>query len=237
MTSAEFWVGLAEIIGVNIVLSGDNAVVIALAARSLPAKQRRLAIVLGSVGAIVLRVILTAAAAKLLQLPWLRLVGSLLLLWIGVKLVNSDEEHEASGDASSGLGGAIRTILVADFVMSLDNVLGVAAAAHGSIALLIIGLAISIPLIVFGSALILKVMDRFPALVLVGAGLIGYVAGEMLLADPVLAAWVPADNALFMHAVPVLTAVLLVAAGKLLAARERRPAPQHVIDLDGEQPK
>jgi YjbE family integral membrane protein len=237
MTDAQFWVHLAEIIGINIVLSGDNAVVIALAARSLPHSQRRMAIVLGSVAAIVLRVILTAVAAKLLELPWLRLGGSLLLLWIGLKLVDSGDEQEAHGQAAGNLWGAFRTILIADFVMSLDNVLGVAAAAHGSVTLLIIGLGISVPLIVFGSALILKVMDRFPALVLLGAALIGYVAGEMLLADPVLARWVPADNKLFMHAVPALAAVLVVAAGKLLATRARRPAPQHVIDLDGERPK
>jgi YjbE family integral membrane protein len=236
MTDAQFWVHLAEIIGINIVLSGDNAVVIALAARSLPHTQRRMAIVLGSVAAIVLRVILTAVAATLLELPWLRFGGSLLLLWIGIKLIDVEDDGQAHGQAAGNLWGAIRTILIADFVMSLDNVIGVAAAAHGSIPLLVIGLAISIPLIVFGSALILKVMDRYPFLVAVGAALIGYVAGEMLLADPALAQWVPADNKLFMHAVPVLTAVLVVVVGKLLAARAR-PAPQHVIEVDSERPK
>jgi YjbE family integral membrane protein len=236
MTDAAFWVGLAEIIGINIVLSGDNAVVIALAARSLPRAQRRMAIILGSVGAIVLRVILTVVAVKLLQLLWLRLAGSLLLLWIGVKLVDDDEGRGDGGPSAKGLASAVRTILIADFVMSLDNVLGVAAAAHGSLTLLILGLAISIPLIVFGSALILKVMDRFPALVLIGAGLIGYVAGEMLLTEPVLGAWVPKESSLFMQVVPLLAAVLVVVAGKLMAARAR-PSPQHLIDLDGEQPK
>jgi len=232
-----FWVGLAEIIGVNIVLSGDNAVVIALAARSLPPGERRMAIVLGSVGAIVLRVVLTVVAIELLQLAWLRLVGSLLLLWIGVKLVDDEEQRDGGGSTARGLGGAIRTILIADFVMSLDNVLGVAAAAHGNLTLLILGLAISIPLIVFGSALILKVMDRFPALVQIGAGLIGYVAGEMLLTEPVLGAWVPKDSSVFMYAVPLLAAAFVVVAGKLLAARAGPPAAQHVIDLDGERPK
>lgn len=240
MIDAVFWVGLAQIIGINIVLSGDNAVVIALAARSLPHAQRRMAILLGSVGAIVLRVILTVVAAKLLQLPWLRLAGSLLLLWIGVKLVDDEDgsdEGDGSGRTVNGLAGAIRTILIADFVMSLDNVLGVAAAARGDLVLLVLGLIISIPLIVFGSTLILKVMDRFPALVLIGAGLIGYVAGEMLLAEPVLDAVIAKDNALFMHVVPLLAAGLVIAVGKLLSIRGKHPAAQHVIDVDGKRSK
>jgi YjbE family integral membrane protein len=181
--------------------------------------------------------VLTIVAAQLLMLAWLRFAGSLLLLWIGIKLLSSDEEQGGQEHPMRGLWGAIRTILIADFVMSLDNVLGVAAAAHGNILLLTLGLVISIPLIVFGSTLILKVMDRFPALVSVGAGLIGYVAGEMILEDPALAPLVPHEGQVLARAVPIVAAAVVIAAGHLLAARARRgvPVPQHVIDLDHEQ--
>ena len=153
MTQA-FWVGLAKIIGVNVILSGDNAVVIALAARSLPRKQQNQAIIWGSAAAIVLRVVLTLFAVALLTLPWLKIVGSLLLFWIGIKLL-IPEEGDADIKASDQLLAAIKTILVADLVMSLDNVIAVAAAAGGSVVLLILGLAISIPLVVFGATMIL----------------------------------------------------------------------------------
>ncbi len=186
--SAAFWIGLAKIIGVNIILSGDNAVVIALAARSLPAKQQKLAIFWGAGAAIVLRIILTLFAVALLTLPWLKLVGSLLLFWIGVKLL-IPEEDDAEIEASEHLMSAIKTILIADLVMSLDNVIAVAAAAGGSVVLLILGLAISIPLVVFGATLLIKLMERFPVIITVGAGLIGWVAGEMLVADLALKDW------------------------------------------------
>src|SRR5437762_7386658 len=149
LVSAEFWVGLFKIIGVNIILSGDNAVVIALAARSLPPKQQTQAIIWGSGAAIVMRILLTLFAVALLTLPWLKIVGSLLLFWIGVKLL-VPEEDDAEIEASTQLLSAIKTILIADLVMSLDNVIAVAAAAGGSILLLILGLAISIPLVIFG---------------------------------------------------------------------------------------
>jgi YjbE family integral membrane protein len=155
LASPLFWVALGNIIIVNIVLSGDNAVVIALAARSLPPRQQRLAIFYGSAAAIVLRVILTIFALQLLSLPYLKLVGAILLFYIGMQLL-ADEEEEGEVKIHSGLAGAIKTILLADLVMSLDNVLGVAAAAKGNITLLVLGLAISIPLIIFGSTLILK---------------------------------------------------------------------------------
>src|SRR2546422_9669829 len=150
LVSAEFWVGLVKIIGVNIILSGDNAVVIALAARSLPPKQQTQAIIWGSGAAIVMRIILTLFAVALLTLPWLKIVGSVLLFWIGVKLL-VPEEDDAEIEASTQLLSAIKTILIADLVMSLDNVIAVAAAAGGSILLLILGLAISIPLVIFGA--------------------------------------------------------------------------------------
>lgn len=226
------WVHLIEIIGVNILLSGDNAVVIALAARSLPPPMRRTAIVMGSAGAILMRVVLTIVAAEILQLPWLRLIGGILLLWIGVKLLIPESDDAPVRTGNRGVWGAVRTILLADLVMSLDNVLGVAAAAHGSRPLLIVGLAVSIPLIVFGSAVILRVMDRFPVVIAVGAGLIGWVAGEMLVSDNLVAAHIPAP---WQHAVELAAAAggaaLVVLLGLLLARRS------HAVEgrvLDGE---
>jgi len=188
LTSPDFWLALSQIILINIVLSGDNAVVIALAARSLPAKQQKQAIIWGSAAAIVMRVILTLFAVALLTLPWLKLIGSLLLFWIGVKLL-IPEEGDEDIKASDQLLAAIKTILVADLVMSLDNVIAVAAAAGGSVVLLILGLAISIPLVIFGATLLLKLMDRYPVIITIGAGLIGWVAGEMLITDGALEGW------------------------------------------------
>lgn len=186
-----FWVGLAKIIGVNLILSGDNAVVIALAARSLPAKQQKQAILWGSGAAIVMRIVLTIFAVALLTLPWLKLIGAVLLFWIGVKLLLPEEGGEDI-DASDSLIKAIKTILIADLVMSLDNVIAVAAAAGGSLILLILGLAISIPLVIFGSTLLLKLMERWPIIITIGAGLLGFVAGEMAVGDPAIGHWVKA---------------------------------------------
>src|SRR5216683_5964254 len=188
LMSQAFWIGLAKIIGVNIILSGDNAVVIALAARSLPAKQQKLAIFWGAGAAIVLRIILTLFAVALLTLPWLKLVGSLLLFWIGVKLL-IPEDDDPDIKAHEHLMSAIKTILVADLVMSLDNVIAVAAAAGGSVVLLVLGLAISIPLVIFGATLLVKLMERFPIIITIGAALIGFVAGEMAWEDEAIAAW------------------------------------------------
>src|SRR5258705_5680565 len=188
LASQAFWVGLAKIIGVNVILSGDNAVVIALAARSLPAKQQKKAVFWGAGAAVILRIILTIFAVALLTLPWLKLVGSLLLFWIGVKLLIPDEGDDDI-KASDQLLAAIKTILIADLVMSLDNVIAVAAAAGGHMGLLIIGLAISIPLVVFGATLLIKLMERFPVIITIGAGLIGWVAGEMLVPDSALKGW------------------------------------------------
>ena len=193
--SQAFWIGLAKIIGVNIILSGDNAVVIALAARSLPPKQQNQAIIWGSGAAIVMRIVLTLFAVALLTLPWLKLIGAVLLLWIGVKLL-LPEDGEENIDSSDNLIKAIKTILIADLVMSLDNVIAVAAAAGGSIVLLILGLAISIPLVIFGSTLLLKLMERWPVIITIGAGLLGFVAGEMAITDPAIGGWVKAT---FQH--------------------------------------
>ncbi len=188
LSDVAFWQALGAIIWVNLLLSGDNAVVIALAARSLPAHQQKKAVMWGAGAAIVMRIVLTIFAVQLLTLPWLKLVGSLLLFWIGVKLlVQEDGGDDIS--ASDNLMAAIKTILIADLVMSLDNVIAVAAAAGGSLTLLILGLAISIPLVIFGATLLLNLMERYPVIITIGAALIGLVAGEMLVTDPVLKDW------------------------------------------------
>jgi len=215
--SPAFWIALGQIIGVNIVLSGDNAVVIALAARSLPLQQQKQAILWGSGAAVVMRIILTIVAVELLTLPFLKLVGGVLLLWIAVQLLMPEEESEGGGKPVVGLWAAMKTILIADLVMSLDNVIAVAAAAKGSFTLLILGLGISIPLVIFGSTLLLKVMERFPIIITIGAALLGWVAGEMFVTDPLVKEWVDANAAILHWAVPAAGAALVVMAGTLLA--------------------
>src|SRR5262245_17164441 len=229
--SQAFWAGLLKIIGVNIILSGDNAVVIALAARSLPPAQQKQAIIWGSGAAIVMRVVLTLFAVALLTLPWLKIVGSLLLFWIGIKLLVPEEDGDDI-QASDQLLAAIKTILIADLVMSLDNVIAVAAAAGGSVVLLILGLAISIPLVIFGATLLLKLMERFPVIITIGAGLIGWVAGEMLVADSALEGWLTGLGVQYVDAHPkvggfsleilagIVGIVIVVVAGTLLARRK-----------------
>ncbi len=171
-STPEFWIALLQIILINIVLSGDNAVVIALACRSLPPQQQKKAIIAGSVGAIVLRIVLTFFAVYLLELPYLKLIGAAALVWIGIGLLKGEDEDEEL-EGHSGLAAAIKTIILADLVMGLDNVMGVAAAAKGNVVLLVVGLAVSIPLIIYGSTLILKLMDRFPLIISIGARLLG----------------------------------------------------------------
>jgi len=220
IATSAFWVTLAQIIMINIVLSGDNAVVIALASRSLPPRQQRQAILFGSFGAIVLRVVLTYFAVLLLGLPFLKLVGAALLVWIGIQMLAPDD-GEAEIDGAAHLLAAIKTIIVADFIMSLDNVLGVAAAAKGSVLLLILGLGISIPIIIYGSTLVLRLMTRFPVIVTVGGGVLGWVAGEMLVSDPVLKPWLDGRGHSLHAAAPALGAALVVLAGKAHAALQR----------------
>jgi YjbE family integral membrane protein len=186
-----FWIALGKIVWVNILLSGDNAVVIALAARSLPDHQRRKAVFGGSAAAILLRVLLTIFAVELLVYPYLKIIGAALLFWIGVQLVAPQGGDEDGIKPSSSLWVAIRTILIADLVMSLDNVIAVAAAAQSGppesrIALLLMGLGLSIPLIIAGSQLLMKIMERLPVIVTLGAALLGFVAGEMLVEDAAL---------------------------------------------------
>ena len=213
----EFWIALLQIIMINIVLSGDNAVVIALASRSLPPAQQKKAIIFGSVGAIVLRIVLTFFAVFLLTLPYLKLIGGALLLWIGIGLLKSEEE-ETDLAGHSSLAAAIKTIIVADLVMSLDNVIGVAAAAKGNVPLLVMGLVISIPLIIYGSTLMLKLMARFPVIITIGAGLLGWVAGEMAVSDPAVTAWMTNHSTIHMLAPPV-GALLVVLTGKMILGR------------------
>ncbi len=222
-STTEFWIALTQIILINIVLSGDNAVVIALASRSLPPEQQKKAIIFGSVGAIVLRIVLTFFAVYLLQLPYLKLVGAALLLWIGIGLLKGDDD-DAELEGHSGLFAAIKTIVIADLVMSLDNVIGVAAAAKGSVFLLVVGLAVSIPLIIYGSTLILKLMERFPIIITVGAALLGWVAGEMAVSDPAITGWMAGQNAVHL-ATPIVCAVLVVAVGKWLQSKAAQHAP------------
>ena len=227
-----FWTALLKIIGVNIVLSGDNAVVIALAARSLPAKQQKQAIIWGSAAAIIMRVILTLFAVKLLELEWLKLIGAVLLLWIGVKLL-LPEDGDPDITASDNMWAAIRTILIADLVMSLDNVIAVAAAAGGHWGLLIIGLAISIPLVIFGATLLLKVMERWPVIITIGAALLGFVAGEMAWEDGAISAFTHGLPGYVKYVVAVAGAIFVVGLGRILAGRslketeEDRMKPKH----------
>ncbi|MEH3085653.1 MAG: TerC family protein [Xylophilus ampelinus] len=223
LSSTAFWVGLIEIVWINIILSGDNAVVIALAARSLPPEQQKKAIFWGSGAAVVLRIVLTVVAAKLLELPYLQIIGGCLLLWIGTQLLSEEDESEGESKEHGTLSAAVRTILIADLVMSLDNVIAVAAAAHGSTVLLILGLAISIPLVIFGSALMIKVMERFPIIVMFGAALIGWVAGETIANDVTLRGFLEANH-WFHYAAAVAGAVFVLVVGKLLAARAHRRA-------------
>jgi YjbE family integral membrane protein len=176
---------ILEIIWVNIILSGDNAVVIAMACRSLPVAQRRTGMVLGAGVAVLLRIVFTVLVASLLSTPYLKIVGALLLLWVAVKLITGEDEGSEIA-ASERLMHAVRTIAIADAVMSLDNVLAIAAVAQGSTALMVLGLAISIPLIVAGATLIMALLERFPILVWAGAGLLGWIAGEMLISDPAI---------------------------------------------------
>ena len=221
LQSAEFWIGLVKIIWINIILSGDNAVVIALAARSLPPQQQKKAVFWGSAVAVVLRIVLTVVAAKLLQLSFLQVVGGALLLWIGVQLLSEDDSGDGPSREHGSLMAAVRTILIADLVMSLDNVIAVAAAAKGDLVLLILGLAISIPLVIFGSTLMIRLMERFPVIVTVGAGLIGWVGGETIVSDTVLQDFAQA-NPWLHYAGAIAGAALVVGLGKALQRRSPR---------------
>ena len=224
--STAFWLALGQIIWVNILLSGDNAVVIALAARSLPPKQQKQAVIIGSAAAVVMRIALTLVAVQLMQLPWLKFIGAILLVYIGVTLLLPEPDESHGGDGAGNMFAAVRTILIADLVMSLDNVIAVAAAAKGSTLLLVLGLAISIPLVIFGSTLLLKVIDRYPMIVWLGAALLGFIAGEIMVDDKGVASYlhafgaslgIPADK--LGLAFGIAGAILVVALGKYFLVR------------------
>lgn len=237
----EFWVAVGQIIMIDILLGGDNAVVIALACRKLPPKQRTQGIIWGTAGAILLRVILIFFALTLLAIPYLKIVGALLLVWIGVKLIAPDDE-DSHGDiqASDKLWAAVKTVIVADLVMSVDNVIAIAGAAEGAggdhkMPLVVFGLLVSIPIIVWGSQLVIKLMDRFPAIITIGGMLLGWIAGTMAVTDPAALPFVPTDPAEKAGALPqvvdsvryiagVIGALVVLAIGKWVAARRRTAA-------------
>ena len=242
ITSA-FWEGLFKIIGVNIVLSGDNAVVIALASRSLPPHLRSKAIWFGALGAVGLRLVFSFFIVELMAVPYIKIIGALLLLWIGVKMIVP--EHGGHGDGndkgvSASIWGAIRTIIIADAVMSLDNVIAIAAAANGNILLIGLGLAMSVPLIIYGSTLILNVFIRYPILIVAGAGLIGWIAGEIWFTDPAISEWthalIEARGEWIEIASAIAGALFVILLGKIIAARAEQKKPQ-VVDLAGEKHK
>jgi len=224
LATPEFWFAVGQIILIDILLGGDNAVVIALACRGLPDAQRKWGIIYGTIGAIVLRVVLIAFALTLLSVPYLKIVGALLLLWIGIKLL-MPQEDEAHGNinASDRLWGAVKTVIIADLVMSVDNVLAIAGAAQGagqhSLALVIFGLLVSIPIIVAGSQIVLKLMDRFPWIITAGGMLLGWIAGQMAITDPAVKNWLTVSKPM-EYACAAAGALLVLAVGLYLQKRK-----------------
>ncbi len=219
------WGALFQIVMIDILLGGDNAVVIALACRKLEHRQRIRGILWGTVGAIAMRVALIAFALTLLGIPFLKVVGGLLLLWIGIKLLLPDDGHHGNVAAGSSVWAAVKTILVADFIMSLDNVIAIAGAAQNAhmdhqLGYVVFGLLLSVPIIIWGSTLVLKLIDRFPAVVLFGAGLLGWIAGGMVITDVFVVNQFGEPSAAAKIAAEVVGAALVVLGGKWLAARK-----------------
>jgi YjbE family integral membrane protein len=206
---AQWGVPILQIVWIDLLLSGDNAIVIALACRNLPPEQRKMGMLLGAGAAIGLRIIFALMITFLLGVPFLKIIGALLLLWIGIKLASGEEEGEADVAASDQLWGAIKTIAIADAVMSLDNVLAISAASHGNVWLFIFGLLLSIPLIIFGAQLITSIIDRFPIFIWLGAALLGWIAGEMLVTDPVIINWLKANGPAWLMVNPKLVTEML----------------------------
>ena len=233
----QFWLAVVQIILIDIVLGGDNAVVIALACRRLPEHQRKLGIFWGVFGAIALRIVLIFFALSLLAIPYLKIGGAILLIWIGIKLLQPESEGEHEIDASTTLLGAIKTIIVADAVMSLDNVIAIAGAAKDDLSLVIFGLVISVPIIVWGSQLVMKIMDRYPITIAIGAGLLGWIAGDMVVTDIVTKEWVNMQAQYLHWVAPATAAVLVILVGKVMAARQQAKV-KPIIDLvDDTTPK
>jgi YjbE family integral membrane protein len=234
MSDPQFWVAAGKIIWINILLSGDNAVVIALACRSLPPRERKWGIILGAGAAVLLRIIFTGIVANVMAMPFLKLVGGIALLWIAIKLVAPGDSHdENSVEAGSSLWRAVRIVAIADIVMSLDNVIAIAAAARGDMLLIIFGLAISIPLIVAGAALLTTLLTRFPILVWAGAALLGWIAGEIMIEDPAVAGWLGQDLVHKYHYYSAIAgALLVVAAGYWILHRHRAAEPSHPTEAE-----
>lgn len=221
--TAHFWVAVGQIILIDILLGGDNAVVIALACRQLPPHQRVKGILWGTAGAILLRVILIAFALTLLQLPFLKIVGGALLIWIGIKLLVPEQDDEHSVEASDKIWNAVKTVIIADLVMSIDNVIAIAGAAQGAgehqMVLVVFGLLVSIPIIVWGSQFVLKLMDRFPAIITLGGMLLGWIAGTMVHTDPLLVSHLPQDK-IWNYGLGAFGALLVFMVGRMA----RKPA-------------
>lgn len=219
-----FWVSVLQIIAIDILLGGDNAIVIALACRRLPEEQRRKGIFWGVVGAIGLRVVLIFFALQLLAIPFLKIIGGALLLWIGIKLLQPEEDGaHGEVEGSAHLLGAIRTIIIADAVMSLDNVIAVAAAAKGDLTLVIFGILVSIPIVVWGSKFVLKLMDRLPVVITFGGALLGWIAGDMLLGDALMKPYLEGLPASVRYVASSAGALLVVAVGTWFAKRAKTP--------------
>ncbi len=217
-----FFTGLFSIVLIDLLLAGDNAVVIAMAVRGLPPAQRRKGIVFGAMAAVLLRVVLTFFVSQLLMLRFVKLVGGLLILWVAMKLFQGGEE-EAAGKAGSSVGEAIKIIVVADATMSLDNMLAVGGASHGNLFLLLFGLALSIPFVVFTSSLLSRLMARFPVIVYAGAGILGKVAAEMIFTDPFVHSWFPLGRSAVYVAEAVFAAGVILM-GWLMTRRQRAHA-------------
>lgn len=220
-----FWAALLQIIIIDIILSGDNAVVIALAVRRLPKHLQKRAVFWGTGAAIAARIILAAFAIALLKLPYLKLVGAVLLVWIGIKLMLPEAEDDPNITASDNFISAVKTIVIADVVMSVDNVIAVAGAAKDSLFLFALGIAISIPLIIFASQILLKVMERYPVIIVIGAALLGFVAGEMAYGDVVVKDFVAAYPKWMAYVCGAIGALLVVGVGTLIARRQGGARP------------
>jgi YjbE family integral membrane protein len=216
----EWFMLFLQIMLINIVLSGDNAVVIALASKNLPIEQRKKAIWWGAFGAVALRLILTVVAVVLLKVPYIQALGSILLLYIAIKLLIEDEGTAKVKEASS-LGKAVWTIIIADLVMSLDNVLAIAAKAEGDITVIILGIGLSIPIIVWGSTLVMKLLHNYPIFVYLGAGILGYTAGEMFVGDQKVDHYVLHDIEMFHFLLPILTTIVVIGAGLIKKWKSR----------------